>query len=56
MTALNLMKIEDRLLNQDSDSHVISIASWKIRNFNEHLLKRFPDIRNYCKTKHANPT
>jgi hypothetical protein len=44
MTALNLIKIEDRQLAQDSEAHVISIASWKIRKFNEHLLKQFSDM------------
>lgn len=41
MTALNLLKLEDRQRNQGADRSVISIASWKIRKFNEHLLKRF---------------
>jgi hypothetical protein len=44
MATLNLMKIEDRLSNQDSDNHVLSVATYKIRNFNEHLLKRFSDM------------
>jgi Transposase DDE domain. len=44
MTALNLIKIEDRQLAHKSEAHVISIASWKIRKFNEHLLKRFSDL------------
>jgi hypothetical protein len=44
MTALNLLKLEDRksrLNNPNKGNHVISIASWKIRKFNEHLLERF---------------
>jgi len=41
MTALNLLKLEDRQRNQGADRSVISIASWKIRKFNEHLFKRF---------------
>lgn len=41
MTALNLLKLEDRQRTQGADRSVISIASWKIRKFNEHLLKRF---------------
>lgn len=42
MTTLNLLKQEDEL-NQGSTSQgrVISIASWKIRKANEHLLERF---------------
>lgn len=39
MTALNLIKLEDRI--QDTNARVISIASWKIRKANEHLLKHF---------------
>ncbi|CDH45058.1 hypothetical protein BN874_2020001 [Candidatus Contendobacter odensis Run_B_J11] len=34
-------KLEDRQRNQGADRSVISIASWKIRKFNEHLFKRF---------------
>jgi hypothetical protein len=43
MTALNLIKLEDRQHKQDTNnkSNVISIASWKIRKFNAHLLERF---------------
>lgn len=44
MTALNLLKLEDRQLTGGSDRSVISIASWKIRKFNEHLLDRFSFI------------
>jgi len=44
MTALNLIKPEDRQHAPDSDRHVISIASWKIRKFNEHLLERFSSM------------
>jgi hypothetical protein len=44
MTTLNLIKLEDRHRTQDSDRSVISIASWKIRKFNEHLLERFSSI------------
>ena len=44
MTALNLLKLEDRQHTADSDRRVISIASWKVRKFNEHLLKRFSDM------------
>ena len=44
LTALNLLKLQDR---QRQSNHaigarkVISIASWKIRTANEHLLERF---------------
>lgn len=41
MTALNLIKLEDRLLHNDINPKVISIASWKIRKANEHLLEHF---------------
>ncbi len=44
MTALNLIKLEDRQLAPDSDRCIISLLSWKIRKFNEHLLKRFSDM------------
>ena len=37
MTALNLLKLQDR----QRGGNVISIASWKIRKANEHLLERF---------------
>jgi len=41
MTALNLIKIEDRKHAPDDQPKVISIASWKMRKANEHLLQRF---------------
>jgi hypothetical protein len=44
MTALNLLKIEDRRRTQGAHRSVISIASWKVRKFNEHLLERFSSI------------
>ena len=40
LTALNCLKLEDRHQAHDDDEHVISIASWKIRKFNEHQLER----------------
>ena len=40
MTALNLLKLEDRQ-HQSEGGNVISIASWKIRKANAHLLERF---------------
>jgi len=39
MTALNLIKMKDRQLIERSDGRVISVLSWKIRKFNEHLLQ-----------------
>ena len=44
MTALNLIKLEDRQQASDVEPRVISIASWKIRNANKHLLERFSSI------------
>ena len=41
MTALNLIKMQDRQLTEKSEGRVISVLSWKIRKFNEHLLERF---------------
>lgn len=40
MTALNLLKLEDRQ-HRTQGNKVISIASWKIRKANAHLLERF---------------
>jgi hypothetical protein len=44
MTALNLLKRNDRQRAEGAERSAISIASWKIRNFNEHLLRRFSSI------------
>jgi hypothetical protein len=44
MTALNLLKLEDRQRTQGVNRSVISIASWKARKFNQHLLERFSSI------------
>ena len=41
MTALNLIRIQDRQLTEKSEGRVISVLSWKIRKFNEHMLERF---------------
>lgn len=44
MTALNLLKLEDRQHQPETtgkSGKVISIASWKIRKANAHLLERF---------------
>lgn len=44
LTALNLLRLEDRRQHLDvgnNERNVISIASWKIRKFNAHLLERF---------------
>lgn len=40
MTALNLIKLEDRE-HRTGNNNVISVASWKIRKANAHLLERF---------------
>lgn len=44
MMVLNLIKLQDRQYASVSDARVISVASWKIRKFNEHLLKQFSDM------------
>jgi hypothetical protein len=44
MMALNLLKLEHRQQAKSTDRSVISIASLKIRKFNEHLLERFFSI------------
>lgn len=41
LTALNFLKLEDRMIAQNETPHVISISSWKTRKFNEHQLERF---------------
>lgn len=41
MTALNLLRLEDLERASDNGPSVISIASWKIRKANLHLLERF---------------
>jgi IS4 transposase len=41
LTTLNLLKKQDRETCENSNSKVCSIASWKARYFNEHLLDRF---------------
>ncbi len=40
MTALNLIKFEDRLQVKGESRKPISISSWKTRYFNEYLIKR----------------
>jgi hypothetical protein len=44
MTALNLMKWKSRRIAPSETSHGCSIASAKIRNFDEYLMKRFCDM------------
>jgi IS4 transposase len=44
MTTLNLIKMQDRLASENSKGQVISVLSWKIRKFNEHLLERFSSM------------
>lgn len=41
LSTLNLLRKQDREMLKDSDSKVCSIASWKAKYFNEHLLDRF---------------
>ena len=41
LSTLNLLRKQDREQAEDSNSKVCSIASWKARYFNEHLLDRF---------------
>jgi len=41
LSTLNILRKQDREIDQKSDSKVCSIASWKARYFNEHLLDRF---------------
>lgn len=41
LTALNLLKYQDRQQTESPAPKVCSIASWKARYFNEHLLNRF---------------
>jgi hypothetical protein len=43
LTALNLLKIEDLTEKLTSKPTVISIASWKRRKFNQHLMVRLFD-------------
>lgn len=40
LSALNLLKFEDRKEKATNDETVISIASWKRRKFNEHLMEK----------------
>ncbi len=41
LTALNLLRKQDREKDKNSSSSVCSISSWKTRYFNEHLLDQF---------------
>jgi len=43
LTALNLIKWQDRQQAPDSSPKVLCVDSWKRRNFNEHLLKLFSE-------------
>ena len=40
LSALNLLKLEDRREKNTEEQTVISMASWKRRKFNEHLMNR----------------
>ena len=41
MTALNFIKLQDRLQGNFNERHTISVASWKTRHANIYLLERF---------------
>lgn len=43
LTALNILKLEDRMSKQSNEETVISIASWKRKKFNQHLMGRLFD-------------
>src|SRR5690606_24543106 len=43
LTALNLLKVEDRTEKQSADQNVISIASWKRCKFNQHFMEKVSD-------------
>ena len=47
MTALNLMKFDDRLQAKNLGRKPISIGSCKTRNFNEHRLPRFSQMLGF---------
>lgn len=53
MTALNFLKLEDRIKSREDTPHVISIYDWKLRKFNEHMINLFISIldsgQNYIK-------
>ena len=40
LVALNVLKLEDRQVKKATGARVISIASWKRRKFNQHLMER----------------
>ncbi|WP_219340310.1 transposase, partial [Spartinivicinus marinus] len=43
LSALNLLKLEDQQLKGNNNETVISIASWKRKKFNQHLMKKLFD-------------
>ncbi|WP_094789848.1 hypothetical protein [Zooshikella ganghwensis] len=43
LSALNVLKLEDQLLKGSNDRTVISIASWKRKKFNQHLMEKLFD-------------
>lgn len=47
MTALNIVKVEDRMEAKQDKRKVISILSWKLQKFNEHLLKNFSSMLGF---------
>ncbi len=48
LSALNLLKLEDRQEKQTRSETVISIASWKRKKFNQHLMNRLFDKLGLC--------
>ena len=52
LVALNLLKLEDRQAKKVAGVTVISIASWKRRKFNQHMMKRlFEELGLSLKSK-----
>lgn len=52
LSALNLLKMEDRMEKQTDDKTVISIASWKRKKYNQHLMCRlFSELELSMKSK-----
>ena len=47
MTALNIVKVEDRIEAKQDRRKVISILNWKLRKSNEHLLKTFSSMLGF---------
>jgi hypothetical protein len=47
MTALNIVKVEDRMAAKEDKRKVISILSWKLQKSNEHLLEVFSTMLGF---------